>query len=228
MTTFSRLVDDITAELVRPDMTAAVASYANQTVREMHFRPGVNAPVLYDANRIEDILNVTTEGTWLWSIPFATRFQQVEAIFHDQFGVYIEPRNPRIALKEDWSPYANLFYYRSGPALALSGVGVGQTAKISYFIYPPSLAYKPTTGPGARKIRFDPDTESYQLITGGTPTEADLAVETHWMLERWADTVKQGVRAKIWGRLAEMERSRLAFSAFESARTAVWNSEPSS
>lgn len=54
MTTLSQLVDDLLVELVRPDMRSMLVDYANQTVREMHFRPATNAPVLFDANRYEE------------------------------------------------------------------------------------------------------------------------------------------------------------------------------
>lgn len=228
MTTFSRLVDDIVTELLRPDMRATVASYTNQTIRDIHFRPGSQSPILYDANRYEDELTITTDGTWQWMIPSNTRFQNVEAIFINELGQYVKPKNPRIALEASFQPFANLYWYRSGPVIAISGIASGYSGLMSYHMFPRTLAYKPASGTGARLIEFDPDTDSYKLIGGGVPTEEQLELETHWLLQRWGDTVKEGVRAKTWKRLGDMERTRLAFSAFESMRTAVWNSEPSS
>jgi hypothetical protein len=229
MTTFSQLVDDVKTELLRPDMTAMLASYANQTIRELHFRPGLNAPILYDANRYEEELAITTERTWLWTIPSSTRFQNVEAIFINDLGIYLQPKNPRIALEPSFQPFADRYWYRSGATIALQGVATGWTGLMSYHMFPRTLAYKPASGAGARLIRFDPDTDSYVLIVGGgEPSEAQLELETHWLLQRWGDTVKEGVRAKAYKRLGDMDRTRISFSAFESMRSSVWNTEPAS
>lgn len=228
MTTFSQLVDDIVKELLRPDMKDTIATYTNQTIRDVHFRPNVNSPILYDANRYESEEPVLTDGTWLWSIPSNTRFQDVEAIFIEELGVYVKRKNPRVALEQSFEPDANLYWYRSGPAIAIQGVVAGWTAKFSYHMFPRTLGYKPTAGANARLIQFDADADEYTLIAGGAPSEAQLETETHWILQRWADSVKEGVRAKIWKRLGDMERTRMAYSAFESMRTSIWNTEPSS
>lgn len=228
MTTFSQLVDDVVLELLRPDMRTTAASYANQTIRDIHFRPGNQSPIRYDANRFEE-LTTTTDGTWLWTIPSNGRFQGLEAIFIDDLGIYVKPRNPRIALEASFEPYADVYYYRSGPTISVHGMASGWTARLSYHMFPRTFAYKPATGTGARLIRFDPDTDSYVLISGGgVPTEEQMELETTWVLERWADTIKEGLRAKLWKRLGDMERTRMAFSAFESMRTSIWNTEPAS
>jgi hypothetical protein len=171
---------------------------------------------------------ITTEGTWLWTIPSSSRFQGLEALFIDELGIYVPPRNPRVALEASFEPNAGVYRYRSGPTIAVQGVAVGWTARISYHLYPRTFLYKPASGTGARQIVYDVDTESYTLVGGGVPTEEQLDLETHWLLDRWADTIKEGLRAKLWKRLGDMERTRIAFSAFESMRTAVWNSEPAS
>lgn len=228
MTTFSQLVDDVVKELLRPDMRDTIATYTNQTIRDVHFRPNVNTAALFDANRYESEETVTADGTWLWSIPSSTRFQDIEAIFIKDLGVYVKRKNPRVALEQSFEPDANLYWYRSGPAIAVHGVAANQVAKLSYHMFPRTLGYKPTIGANARIIRFDEDTDSYVLIAGGAPTEEQLELETHWVLQRWADAVKEGVRAKIWKRLGDMERTRMAYSAFESMRTGIWNTEPSS
>jgi hypothetical protein len=227
MTTFSQLVDDIVTELVRPDMKVSITSYVNQTVRELHFKPGLNAPINYDANRIEEELTATTDGTWLWTLPSSTRFQDVEALFCDDLGIYIERRNPRIALQPTFQPYADVYWYRSASQIAITGVNNGYKIRASYFMFPSTLLYKVST---ARVVRFDADTDSYVLVAGGgVPTDAQLALETHWMLQRWGESViKEGVRAKTWKRLGDDGRARMAFSSFESLKASVWNSEPAS
>jgi hypothetical protein len=227
MTTFSQLVDDVVTELLRPDLKTAIAAYTNQTIRELHFKPGSNVPVKYDANRFEDELTITTDGSWSWAIPSATRFQDVEAIYLDYIGRYVERRNPRIALEVSYEPYADLYWYRSGPSISIAGVRDGWTGKISYFMYAQTFAYKTVS---QRVVVYDADTDSYKFRDGtpGTPTEEQLDRETCWLLQRWADTVKEGVRAKAWKRLADGDRARMAYSSFESMRDAVWGTEPSS
>jgi hypothetical protein len=88
-----------------------------------------------------------------------------------------------------------------------------------------TLAYKTAN---QRTIEYDKDTDTYSLVGGGTPTEEQLEVETHWLLQRHGECVKEGTRAKLYKRLADESRARMAFSAFESMRTGVTLNEPSS
>jgi hypothetical protein len=225
MTTFSLLVDELTTEVVRPDLRSTIATYVNQTVREMHFRPGINTLAKFDANRFEDELTFTTEGMWLWALPSATRFQDIEALFINDLGLYVPKRSPRIALEPSFEPNPDLYWYRSGAQIAINGVANGWTGKISYFMFVKTLAYKTAN---QRTIEYDKDTDTYSLVGGGTPTEEQLEVETHWLLQRHGECVKEGTRAKLYKRLADESRARMAFSAFESMRTGVTLNEPSS
>lgn len=225
MTTYSQLVDDIVKELVRPDMKVAVASYTNQTIRELHFKPNQNSPIQYDANREEDVLAIDTDTSWSWPLPSATRLQSIESVYLDDLGIYVPERNPRIALRPSYEPFAEVYRYRSGPVLVLSGVSAGWTGKVSYFMFVRSLGYLPVAN---RVIVYNAATDTYVLVAGGTPTQEQLDTETNWMLQRWPETVKEGVRAKVWKRIGDVDRSRLAYSSFESSRESVWNSEPSS
>lgn len=227
MTTFSQLVDEVVLELLRPDMTVVIAQYANQTIREMHSRPATNAPVYFDANRNEDELTVTTDSPWLWEIPSMTRFQKLETVYCPDLDIYLEARQPRMIHQASYEPYAEQFYYRTGTMYAFAGLAAGMLIHASYFMYPRVLAYKATNN---RVVRFNPDTDSYEQIANpGTPaTEPQLELETNWLLQRHDSTIREGVRAKIWKRIGDDSRTRTAYSAFESARTAVWNTEPSS
>lgn len=225
MTTFSQLVDDMIAEVVRPDQLVAIASYVNQTVREMHFKPGTNAPIFYDANRSEDELDITTDGSWLWQLPTPMQFHDVEAIYLPVPGVYARKKNPRITKEESNEPFADIFWYRGGSTVSISGVRNGWKAEVSYFTFPRSLVYQ---APADRIITYDPSTGGYTRKNGGTPSEAEMLAATNWMLERWDEIVKEGVRSKIWKRLADGDRARMYFSGFEAQRSSVWNAEPSS
>lgn len=226
MTTFSQLVDDMTTELLRPDLRTAVAAYVNQTVRELHFRPNGAAPILYDANRNEDDLAINTDTTWLWTIPSVTRFQDVEAIYLDDIGRYIPRKNPRISLEPSFEPFADLYWYRGGNTIAINGVANGWTGKISYFLFPQTLAYQAAA---ARVVTFDAATDSYNLVGGGgSPSQAQLDAATHWMLQRWDTVIRESVRSKMWKRLGDGDRARMSFSAYEAMRLALWQSEPAS
>lgn len=225
MTTLSQLVDDLLVELVRPDMRSMLVDYANQTVREMHFRPATNAPVLFDANRYEEQIAVTSSNPFLWPIPSVTRFQDIEIAFCPEAGVVIQRKNPRVINRESMNPDSDWYYYISGVQVAFSGPAVGDSIKLAYYMYPARLKYKTAA---ERSIVFDVDSDTYTLVGGGIPTDEQLALETHWMLQRWPDTIKEGVRAKAYKRMGDDSRTRMFYSAFEAARTAVWQSEPSS
>lgn len=226
MTTFSQLVDDMVTETLRPDLRASIATYANQTIREIHFKPNVSAPTKYDANRVEDDLNITSDAPWLWDLPSATRFMDVEALYINELGLYVPKKNPRLAKEPSFEPYSDVFYYRSGTQLAVAGVTNGQTAKISYFMFPMTLAYQPT--PGTRVVTYDITDDTYKLIAGGVPSQPQLDAATNWVLQRWHDTVREGVRAKLYKRIADEGRARMAFSAYETAKNGLWMAEPAS
>ena len=226
MTTFSQLCDDISNELVRPDMlkNGSIQAYVQQTIREVHFKPGDNRPTLFTSNRYEAELAVNTDGSWLWVLPSVTRFQELESLYSRNNGLYIEPKSPRISLAYSNEPYADLFYYRSGSTYVIAGVNSGDTLLTSYFMFPQYHGYKASAD---RLIRYDVDTDSYVLIAGGgEPTEDQLAIETDWILQRWPDMIKEGVRAKLFKRLGDSDRARMAFSAFDNARGAMYLVDP--
>lgn len=227
MTTFSQLVDDVVAELLRPDLLAAIAQYTNQSVREIHFKPNVSAPVLFDANRIEDLIPITTDDSFLWPIPSATRFQDIEAIYLPDPGVYATPRKPMVNRNYSTEPGSQYYWYRTGPQIAISGVVSGWNAMISYFMYPQTHAYKVSA---SRLIQYNVDLDTYTLIAGGgAPSQSQLDSETNWVLQRWGESViKEGVRAKTFKRIGDEGRARMAFSAFQTQMGGIWLGEPSS
>jgi hypothetical protein len=231
MTTFSQLVDDMVLELKRPDLLkdGSIPAYVNQSIRDVHNRPNLNVPIKYDANREEDEITTNATNPWLWSIPSATRFMDLETAYWVEGGIYVPKKNPRVTREFTFEPFADLYWYRSGSQLAFSGIPIANTVQLSYWLYPRVLAYQEPTV-AARPIVYDILTDSYVFADGtpGTPTETQLETCTNWVLQRWPDTIKEGVRAKTWKRLGDMDRTRTAFSSFESGRTVIWNSEPSS
>ncbi|KAK0039462.1 hypothetical protein Bpfe_031139 [Biomphalaria pfeifferi] len=226
MTTFSQLVDDVVKELLRPDQLENIATYTNQTIRELHIRPSTQSQTFFDANRVEEELAVLTDGPWLWSIPSVTRFQKLEAIYCPQMNLYIQEKTPSVAFRNSDDPFHNYYWYRTGPQIAVAGALAGLDLQLSYFMYPRTFPYKLLVN---RIVKFDADLDAYVLIAGGgTPTQDQIDAETAWPLQRWPDAIKEGVRAKLFKRLGDSDRTRMAYSAFESMRMAVWNSEPSS
>lgn len=224
MTTFSQLIDEVATEMLRPDLRASMASYVNQTVREMHFKPGIQVPVDFDANRVEEEVTVTTDGTWLWPVPSSTRFQKLEAAWNKDLGIYSRLKSPRVSLEFSNEPDYKVYHYRSGETYAFQGVAIDQILWLAYLMFPRTLAYKASAD---RAVRYDYDTDTYVLVAGGVPTQAQMDAETNWMLQRWSETIKEGLRAKAYKRLGDEGRMRVSFSAFETMRAGVWISEPS-
>jgi len=225
MTTFSQLVDDMILELVRPDLRGQMASWVNQTIREMHFKPGQNQPVAFHANRYERSDAVDSDNGWIWQLPSATRFQKLETLYSVVRGLYIPSKSPSISKDYSTEPWSDLYYYRSGPVISVAGVGSGDTLLSTFFMFPQNHAYKL---PADRVVKYDVDTDSYVLIAGGgVPSETQMEIETDWILQRWTEVVKEGIRAKAWKRIGDGDRARMAFSAYENLRAGVWLSEPS-
>lgn len=229
MTTFSQCVDDVVVEMMRPDLLVASISYANQTLRELHFKPnpgGQPVPVHYDANRFEDEIAVNTVEPFLWTIPAVNAFQSLETAYSPELGIYIKPKNPRISKAPSFEPYANVFWYRTGPSVAFAGLPNGSNLQLSWFEYVRSMGYIALAN---RVVTFDPLTQTYSKVGGGTPSEAEMLLETNWMLQRWGESVvKEGIRAKMFKRIGDMDRGRMAYSSFESGRAGLWAAEPSS
>jgi hypothetical protein len=226
MTTFSQVVDDMVLELLRPDLRASITTYVNQTVREVHFKPNIAAPILFDANRVEDVLNINTDSPWLWDLPSATRFMDIEALYINELARYADRKNPRLAKEASFEPFADIFWYRSGTQIAVSGVSNGQTANISYFMFPQIHAYQ--LAGVTRIVLYDPVLDTYTLNPSGVPNQVQMDAATNWVIQRWPDVIREGVRAKVWKRIGDEGRARMAYSAYESFRNGLWLAEPAS
>ena len=228
MTTYTQLVNDMVEELLRPDKRGAICSYLNQTVREIHFKSANQAPIRFDANRFEDEFAINTDSPYIWSIPFPSAFQSVEAFYNPEFGIYVPPRNPKVTQEFSFQPYRDVYWYRSGAYIAISGLTNGGTLKATWFQFPPSLVDQSAV-PDAQRVVWDPITYAYKFASGGgIPTQPEIDLAAHWMLERWEETLKQGVRAKVYAGMGDGDRARMMFSAFEAQRAGLWESEPSS
>jgi hypothetical protein len=229
MTTFSQLVDRIAIEVVRPDMIGLLPQYLNQTIRDVHSNARTNMPVFFEDNRVEHELEIDSliedTGAFVWVLPRPTQLQQVEAIYYVDSRVYATKVTPQSSFaRNDVDVNQRFQWYRVANSLVMTGAGcVGSKVKISLFQYPRSLAY---FRPSERTFTYDEVNDMYLVRDGVDPIAAHDS-NTNWLLERYAETLAEGVRAKIYKRMADEGRARMAYSQFESARLSLQLSESS-
>ena len=226
MTTFSQLVDIAVSETKRPDLVSEIATYLNQTIREVHFTADRNAALLFPENFRETLLTATSESGFSWSIPNPGTFQAMQVVkypmVYTRLGedVYAKMTTPGRHLAD-----LEYYYYRVGGAFVFSGYGGinGQIA-IGWFEFPRSLKYKTAA---ARPASFDIESGWAYPDEVNTPEleEAARLVSTNWLLLRWHDVLLEGVRAKVYKRLSDTERARTCYSLYGSLRQGLWTSE---
>lgn len=228
MTTFSQLVDDVTIELIVQDLrtNGSIAAYVNQTLREIHFRTAAAAaPVCFPDSMVEVRVTSDSDSPFIWPIARPQRFQALGAVFASGAGDYIKERRPALNQRHSDEPNSNLFWYRSGGQIVFSGVPKDSEILISFFEFPPTFLYK---APSARVITYEPEQDQFIKVNSLiAPTQNEIDKESHWLLRRWADTVKEGTRAKIHRRRNDTDRAKMAYSSFESMRSILWHSEGS-
>lgn len=224
MSTFSQLIDELTLEHKRPDLRSVIEAYLNLTTREVHFQPLTGASILYESNRLEDEWTVPSLPA-TWPIPNAPRFQRFETAYYKNRGCYAHKKHPTRAL-EHGIDALDPYWYRSGQYLIFNGISVGDAVKQSWFEFPQRLIYySEAVRPATYNIQSDAFTylPSYD-VDAATRLAAEILV-TNWLILRWAEVLKQGVRAKIFARLGEESRAKMAFSAFESLRRGLNTTE---
>lgn len=230
MSTFSQIVDEMVAEHIRPDLRASIVAYTNQTIRELHGRRNDGSPILFTGNRVEELWAVDATPA-LWPIPSVARFQRLETAFMVERGQYAFERSLSRVYEESQNADTRYYWYRSGAFVAfgdrMGSLSTDDSIKLSYFMFPPLLKYY---AEGSRPATFDVETEEFTYhadydVSDETRAEAE-AKSTNWILLRWGEAVvKQGIRSKIYSRMGEIERGRLAYSHFESMREQMLTSE---
>lgn len=225
MTTFSAFVDSMLMERRRPDRQEYIINSLNGVIRDVHTPAGTGgrANAAFEENRHEVSIPVTENSGFNWRIPSPASFQGVEAARSRAHARYIEPKSPRIAQKITFAPYENLFYYRSTGYLVFSGVSIGDTIDLAYFAFPRPLAYLEVA---ERRVIYDVKTGEYLTPEGGIPTDEEMLAETNWLLMRWPNVLRDGVRTAVLRDLGD-ERSRLFYSSFETGKAAIWSQESS-
>lgn len=232
MTTFSQLVDDMVQETRRPDLRAEIATYLNQTIREVHFEPSRGNVVFYRDNRREIQIIASSEDSEVWEIPNPATFQGVEAVR------YASNYLGRMEYAEEATPGPGLaskpfYFYRAANSVVFGGVvgygGIGGIIQMSYFVYPSALKYKAA---GAREATYDSEEgwtyNTVDSVDYGSTDELKATAQervTNWLLMRWADTIREGLRAKVYKRLSDETRQRTSYSLYQQLRQGLFTSE---
>lgn len=227
MTTLSQMADEIALQIMRPDMTAFIASQINLTLREVFFNER-NRPVYYASARTEVQVVANTDSGFIWDIPLPGIFQAMEAVQYA--NVYDLDGNPRYA--KEFTPGRILndktyYFYRAADSYAFNGYGgLNAAINLSYFEYVPTLKYYAPDS--TRPANYDP-------VTGWTynaPYDVDAtanaqgqALTSNWLLMRWNEMIAEGVRAKVFKHTGDDFRSRLSFSAFQGLRQGLTTAE---
>lgn len=225
MTTFSQLVDEVVMECRRPDMVADIATFLNQTLRELHFSER-NKAILYKDGLNEVLLTATQESGFNWAIPSPETFQAMalvryETLIQQGKRAYAPEKTPGIGLIGQ-----TIFWYRVASTVCFSGYGgMGAQIALAYHSYTRRGKYYQA---GGRPAEFDSDFG----WTYAAPFDVDdesraMARElvTNWLLMRWSDVIKEGVRAKVYKRLSDTERSRTSYSMFGALKEGLVSSE---
>lgn len=230
MTTFSQLVDKMVLETRRPDMRAEIASYLNQTLREVHFEPSRGNVTLFRENYREATVTIDSEDRQTWTAPNPALLQNITAVRYDSVfnrdgrRVYAEQLTPGPRMES-----SDYFYYRAGSQVVFGGLigygAIGGTISVAYYEYPPSLKYY---AEASRPASYDPATGWTYLAeydTSDAQREIAQALTTNWLLLRWETVLEEGLRAKIYKRLSDDGRQRTTYSLYMQLRQGLYTSE---
>lgn len=224
--TFSQMVDGMVSELKRPDLSSEIATYVNQTVREMHFTEDRNAALFFRENFNELLLTSNLESGLVWEIPSPTVFQKLTGVqYLNVFDDDGQPVWPRETTPGRHLQGMTQFFYRVGSTYVFSGYGgLNSQIALGWYEFPRSLKYKTVA---ARPASFDIESGwTYDpSITTPEQQEAARILSTNWIIQRWNDVVEEGVRAKVYKRVGDTERARTCYSLYQSLRHGFWTSE---
>lgn len=227
MTTFSQLTDELILEVNRPELVSQVAGFVNQTVRELHADRQSGVAISFWSNLVEVLLAANVETAYIYMLPQAHLFQRVEAVYYPQVGRYADMRRPSSAYAFSGEIGADRFWYRSGDTLAFSGYGgIGAQIKLAYFSYPQRLTYFANA---LNPCKWSDVTQAFTYLPAydvdATTRASAQALCSNWLIARYGELIRQGVRAKLYMRLGDVERARLHFSLYENMRPALISAE---
>lgn len=227
MTTFSQLVDKMVAETKRPDMATEMATYLNQTLRELHMEPSRGNAIFFKDNRLESQLTATADTGFYWDLPSISTWQGMEAVQYPNAPtracepIYAREMAPGKAMNR-----LDHFWYRAGPRVFFNCYGgINALINLSYYQYTKSLTYYIS---GSRPAIYDESTgwtyaDAYN--TSDAQRALAQAMTTNWLLLRWPMVIEEGLRAKVYKRLSDTDRSRTSYSMYQTLRQGLYSAE---
>jgi predicted DCC family thiol-disulfide oxidoreductase YuxK len=97
------------------------------------------------------------------------------------------------------------------------------------FEYPTALKYKVTA---SRPAQYDVESGWTYATVGSVNYDLDAdsrelarSLVTNWILLRWADILREGLRAKIYKRLSDQLRAQTSYSLYSQLRQGLYTSE---
>lgn len=248
MTTFSQLVDKMVLELKRPDMVAEIATYLNQTIRELHMEPGKGNAIYFADNLHEAQVTPNIESGWVWSIPKVSTFQTMKAIRYDSlwagtFGTGPQDRSWGRSQEPVWADIIppgrgmnrrEYYAYRAGGGFAFHGYGgSGATISLSWYEYPSVLKYYSSgLGGTGRPASYDEELgwtyATVNMVDYGSTAILQAQAQalcSNWLLLRWPMVIEEGLRAKVYKRVSDTERARTSFSMYMTLRQGLYTAE---
>jgi hypothetical protein len=134
---------------------------------------------------------------------------------------FANPRTPGRGMKVEESSY-----YQSGSGFVFQNYGgLNGVISLAYYEYPRRLKY--FAAGATRLATYDYDS-GWTYGASVTTPEAELEARekcTNWVLFRWEELIREGVRAKVYKRNADDTRARTAYSAFTAMRRNLESSE---
>lgn len=226
MTTFSELVDKMVAETKRPDMRVEIATYLNQTLRELHFEPSRGNSIFYKDNYRESLLSCNVESGFSWTIPSPQNFQAVlaaryDSVYADGEQVWAKEMRPGPAMAREQNAF-----YRGGGALFFKNYGgIGSSISLSWYEFVPALKYYAVAD---RPATYDVESGWYYKTSydvDDTTRETAQNLVSNWILLRWSIVIEEGLRAKVYKRVADETRARTSYSLYSTLRQGLYTSE---
>lgn len=228
MTTFSQLVDKMTLETKRLDLRGEIATYLNQTLRELHMEPTKGNVIHYRDNLKEDIQIATTEEGFYWDVPNPAVFQGIVGCRYDSV---LDQNGNSVWATEMMSPNRGMadrpyWFYRSGQRVFFKGYGgVMGIISLAWYEYPRSLKWHDAL---SRAASYDDEagwTYAAEYDVDDTTRQIAQALVSNWLLLRWPTVIEEGLRAKVYKRLSDTERARTSYSMYQTLRQGLYTGE---
>lgn len=226
MTTFSQLVDSMQQETRRPDLQAEMIRYLNQSIRECFFEPERNTVVFMKSAYREAQVTATADTRASWDVPIPGVFQGVGAVRYDSVwsnGIPVYAKRLTPGRRYENEPYV---FQETGEQLFFKGYGgVGGIISISYYEFCRSHKYYSVA---TRPARYDVDLGWTYLPEYDVDDATRLAARTmvtNWLLMGWQTVLEEGLRAKIYKRLSDDARQRVAYSLWMQQRKGIISTE---